>query len=147
MFLPYHSLISRFPSLSLENSGSKFFNQKKCILMRYLSKLDILIEFFKTLFFVYFWFVFFFREEREFLETHHVFRKSLDTLFSFLIFYISVIHVIFFTTSMLPAVNKTVYNFLQHCLRERSREDFEVTFDGWTSRSLFIMLSGVLWSS
>ena len=91
--------------------------------MRYLSKLDILIEFFKTLFFVYFWFVFvFFREEREFLETHHVFRKSLDTLFSFLIFYISVIHVIFFTTSMLPAVNKTVYNFLQHCLRERSRE-------------------------
>ena len=32
--------------LSLKNSGSKFFNQKKCILMRYLSKLDILIEFF-----------------------------------------------------------------------------------------------------
>ena len=99
--------------------------------MRNLSKLGILIEFFKTLFFVYFWFVFFFfREEREFLETHHVFRKSLDTLFSFLIFYISVIHVIFFTTSMLPAVNKTVYNFLQHCLRERSREGFQVTFDG-----------------
>ena len=129
MLLPYHSLISRFPSLSLENSCNKFFNQKKCILMRYLLKLDILIEFFKTLFLVFFFF-FFFREEREFLETHHVFRKSLDTLFSFLIFYISVIHVIFFTTSMLPAVNKTVYNFLQHCLRERSREGFQVTFDG-----------------
>ena len=41
--LPSHFLTSRF---SLKNSGSKFFNQKKCILMLYLSKLDILIEFF-----------------------------------------------------------------------------------------------------
>ena len=34
------------PPLSLKNSGSKFFNQLKCILMQYLLKLDILIEFF-----------------------------------------------------------------------------------------------------
>ena len=69
MLLLSHSLISRFPPLSLKNSGSKFFNQKKCLLVRYLSKQDILIDFFKTLFFVFF----FFHEEREFLETQHVF--------------------------------------------------------------------------
>ena len=56
MLLLSHSLISRFPPLSLKNSGSKFFNQKKCLLVRYFSKQDILIDFFKTLFFGFFFF-------------------------------------------------------------------------------------------
>ena len=147
MFLPYHSLISRFPSLSLENQVVSFLIRKNVYWCAIFQSWTFLLSFLKPSSLFIFGLFFFFREEREFLETHHVFRKSLDTLFSFLIFYISVIHVIFFTTSMLPAVNKTVYNFLQHCSRERSREGFQVTFDGWTSRSLFIMLSGVLWSS
>ena len=140
MLLPSHSLISRFPPLSLKNSGSKFFNKKKCLLVRYLSKQDILIEFFKTLFFVFF---FFSRGEGNFRNPACVWQKSRHAIL--LSHFLYKRHL--FTTSMLPAVNKTVYNFLQHCLRERSREDFQVTFDGWTSRSLFIMLGGVLWSS
>ena len=79
MLLLSHSLISRFPPLSLKNSGSKFFNQKKCLLVRYLSKQDILIDFFKTLFFVFF----FSRGEGIFRNPACVFRKSLDTLFYF----------------------------------------------------------------
>ena len=140
MLLPSHSLISRFPPLSLKNSGSKFFNQKKCLLVRYLSKQDILIDFFKTLFYVFF---FFSRGEGIFRNPACVSQKSRHAIL--LSHFLYKRHL--FTTSMLPAVNKTVYNFLQHCLRERSREDFQVTFDGWTSRSLFIMLGGVLWSS
>ena len=40
-----HSLISRFPHFLLKNEVN-FSIRKKCILMRYLSKLDIFIEFF-----------------------------------------------------------------------------------------------------
>ena len=61
MLLLSHSLISRFPPLSLKNSGSKFFNQKKCLLVRYPSKLDILSDFIKTSLLVFFFFFFFTR--------------------------------------------------------------------------------------
>ena len=40
-----HSLISRFPHFLLKNEVN-FSIRKKCILMRYLSKMDIFIEFF-----------------------------------------------------------------------------------------------------
>ena len=44
--LPSHFLIRRFSHFLLKTQVVSFSIRKKCILMRYLSKLDILIEFF-----------------------------------------------------------------------------------------------------